>query len=247
MSTKPVVHPRLLPLLLLALWASPTLAADPPAESSFVTKALDFLGISATPGSQKGLGDELEEGDVWMVQLSSGLRIRLTREGGYRSPVFVPGDEDIVALKGDDILRVPAFGGQPEKLQSLPGVTKIVGFQREDPDKALMLLEGEKDNSVGVLSLQSGKLTPIPYGKSGEDRRMLTHLKGWERVYDSTNVYVKTETFQDEGGRTRERSDVYVEQSDEAPVNVSRCDGAHCGQPSLSPDGDRVVYVKSEE
>ena len=29
------------------------------------------------------------------------------------------------------------------------------------------------------------------------------------------------------------------------PQNLSACDGVNCGQPSLSPDGRRIAFVKA--
>ena len=57
---------------------------------SFLQTLLRVTGISATPSSQKGPGDELQAGDVWIASRAQGTRLRLTREGGYRSPVFGP-------------------------------------------------------------------------------------------------------------------------------------------------------------
>ena len=73
---------------------------------------------------------------------------------------------------------------------------------------------------------------------------MLTHLRGWERVYGNTKVYVKKETRTDLSGLL-EWTDVYLKQSDKDPRNVSKCDGINCGQPSSSENGRYVVYVKA--
>jgi hypothetical protein len=56
-------------------------------------------------------------------------------------------------------------------------------------------------------------------------------------------VYVKTESKQGFAGVV-EWTDVYLKRGTD-PVNVSRCDGVGCGQPSLSRDGGQVVFVKA--
>lgn len=243
-ATRLLVGQNILAVLCVLVLISATLPAQAESSntSSLLETVLDFLGISASPSALKGRGEDLDRGDVWVAHLDSRVRIRRTWDGGYRCPVFVPGDAGIVALKGERLLRIPPWGGEPERLWSIPGVKKIVGFHRRDPDKALTLLETDKGISVGVLSLKSGELRLVPYQKGDKTRRMLAHLEGWNRVYGGTKVYVETESR-----LGTQWTDVYVQRENEPPVNVSWCDGANCGQPSLSPDGKRLVYVKAEE
>lgn len=247
MLTKPVIS-RLLVLLWLALFVPTTLSQESRTEeSSFLDKVLDFLGVSVTTGKLKGPGDEVEEGDIWIAKLDSRIqRIRVTREGGYRSPVFMPKDGDIMALQGDDVVHIPMFGafsGEPEKLWSIAGIRKIVGLHREDKDKALILRQDESGISVGIFSLTSGEVTPLPYQSEGKKGNMLIHLKGWKRVYGDTKVYVE---IQHEIGRPGEWTDVFIKRDDQDALNVSQCKGVNCGQPSLSPDGSQVVYIRAE-
>jgi hypothetical protein len=87
-------------------------------------------------------------------------------------------------------------------------------------------------------------VTPLPHDRSSQEHRdIIAHVKGWERVYGGTSVYVKTEVKQGMSGAV-EWTDVYLERGT-GPVNVSRCDGVNCGQPSLSHDRNRVVFIKA--
>jgi Tol biopolymer transport system component len=73
---------------------------------------------------------------------------------------------------------------------------------------------------------------------------MLGQILGEDRVYGTARVYLNPERKQ---GLSRdiEWTDVYLQRGDSTPENVSRCNGVSCMEPALSPDGRRVVFVKS--
>ena len=241
MPAKPVVRFRVLVLTGLALIVAIGLCPlSYGKDTMFTTKVLDFLGISATPGAQKGVEAEFS-GDIWVAELDTESRFPLTEEGGYRSPVFMPGDEGILALKGDDLEFIPLSGGEPEKRATLPGVIKIVGFHRQDKDKLLVLFKDNSGTSVGILSLKDGKVSSLPHENEDPSMLMLNHLRGWERVYGNTTVDVKPDDKQ-EGKWTN----VYIQRGNDPSQNISKCNGTNCGQPSLSSNGNKVVYIKAQ-
>jgi hypothetical protein len=79
-----------------------------------------------------------------------------------------------------------------------------------------------------------------------DEQRMLAHLRGWQRSYDGgqTSLYTKIETKEGLAG-TVEWRDVWLKRAGRDTTNISHCDGVNCGQPSLSPNGRWVVYVKA--
>lgn len=96
-----------------------------------------------------------------------------------------------------------------------------------------------------MLALKSGQITPLPHDRDSKThRRMMSHLRGDDREYEDVAVYVKAESKARLGGQV-EWTDVYVKQANVAPVNISRCDEVDCGQPTLSPDGKRVAFIKA--
>jgi len=210
---------------------------------SFFDLIMEVLGISATPSQMKGDSD-VSAGQVWIADVERGTRTALTTDPGYRWPVYEPGGEAIIALEGDSLVRIPPRTGKVKALLKMPGVEKLVGFDRKDPDKLLVVLD--KDTApLALLSLKTGNLTPLPYDpKSKEHRRMLGHVKGEERVYGTARVYVKTESKQAMEGEL-EWSEVYLQQGEAMPRNIRNGDGVNCGQPSLSPDGKAVVYIRA--
>jgi hypothetical protein len=236
---------RIVIVFVFLVWApSSGIRAEKHTES-FWDKIIRIVGISATPSAVKGSGDGVEEGDIWVVSPEQSVSRRLTWGGGYRSPVFEPTNDTVLALNGNTIFRIPLAEGEPEALFSLEGLVKLVGFSTVNPENVLIVKETDVGLiGAGLLSLITRKVA-IHVPKSREERRLLVHLKGWRRVYGDTVLYVKRETKDTMSGAIQ-WDDVYIKQGGESPANLSRCDGINCGQPSLSSDGRKVVYVKKE-
>jgi len=57
-------------------------------------------------------------------------------------------------------------------------------------------------------------------------------------------IYLHPES-RDTAGGTIEWTEVYAKRGDAPPVRLSHCDGAPCVQPSLSPDGKQVAFVRT--
>jgi hypothetical protein len=217
----------------------------PQPKETFAQRVLRFSGVSANPNTLKGAGDELASGQIWMGDLRSGAVRRITEEFGYRSPVYYPNGMDILALQGADVMRISSGGDRPVKLYRIAGITKFIGFGIDDPDQALMLSEDEEGRaSPSLLSVKTGAAAPLPYDpQSSRDRQMLENLQGWQRTYSGTTVYVKRESRDTLSGAV-EISNVFAKSAGRDPINISRCDMTNCGQPSLSPDGNRVLFIK---
>jgi hypothetical protein len=209
----------------------------------FLNRIMRVLGISATPSQMKGESD-VSAGQIWIADLERDTRMALTTDFDYRWPVYDSSGEAIVALRGDSLVAISTKNGQIRVLRNILGVEKLVGFDREDPDTLLVVLD--KDTApLALLSVETGALTPLPYDpKSKEHRRMLSHVKGEERVYGTARVYVKVESKRGLEGEL-EWGEVYLQQGETTPRNVSKGDGVNCSQPSLSPNAKAVVYVRA--
>lgn len=213
---------------------------------SAVEKWLRVLGISVTPQT-KGPGDEMATGDIWVAELSGGMaRQRLTFDGGYRSPVFLFDDRALVALKGGSVVRLSVFGGETEKVVAAPSVMRLIGVSPEKPNEVLVLTEAADGRAaIGVLSLTDGRLTMLASGTTPEERVIINRLKNWDRAYGDVKLTVEATTEQGLSG-PRTWSDVYVTRAGQAKQNLSWCDDIDCGQPSLSHDKTRVLFVKGD-
>jgi len=230
---------------LLVILCLATATPPPPAES-LLAKLLRITGISATPSQQKGPGDEMESGGViWLSEITTRKTRQLSAEGGFRSPIFAPNDQSILASKAGALWQISLSDGAAKKLHDVPGLTKLIGIDRDNPDRILILLRRDATTGPALLSLSTGRTTVLPSDpNSPNDRKLLNHLTEWERVYGETKVYPKEQRREGIAG-PMEWQDVFLQEDGNAPINLSHCDGDNCGQPSLSGDGSKVVFVRA--
>jgi hypothetical protein len=231
-------------MMLVAVAATLAVAASAATES-LVNRLLRVAGLTAAPGQMRGPGDEADAGNIWIVSLDRRAAKALTSDGGYRSPIFSPADRAVYALKGHTIVRISADGSKATAVRNVAGALKLIGFDGKNPDEAVVLLDNGVSSPLAIVSLKSDAVIPLPYNaKSADDRRMLAQVRGQDRVYGDTAVYVKTESKRG-FSRDVEWTDVYVRRGNSSPQNVSACDGVNCGQPALSPDGRSLAFVKT--
>lgn len=206
--------------------------------------ALRFLGISANPSSMKGPNDDPSPGNLWMTGLSGQRPVALTTDGGYQWPVFEPNGKAVIAMRGGAIVRVPLNGDRHRVLHPVGQVKKLIGFDRKDSSRVMVLLSAEDGSSMpGALSLASGKTSAFRDGQ--QDLSLMAHLESQHRVYDKTAVFPKTMSDTSISGAQIEWADIHYADGESGPRNVSQCKPASCDQPSLSSDGLKVVFVKA--
>jgi hypothetical protein len=209
---------------------------------SLMDKLLRIAGLSAAPGQMRS--DDMDPGSIWIANLKRGTVTRLTTDTDYSSPIFSPSHGSVFALKGDTIVHIPLDGSSHAAIQTVPGIVKLVGFDSMNPNEIVILLTGNS-SPLAVISLAHGNVTPLPFDpKLGDQRHILAKIRGQDRVHGTTSVYLKTERKQGLS-RAIEWTDVYLQRGDGTPQNVSRCDGVSCTQPTLSPDGQLVAFVKA--
>lgn len=207
--------------------------------------ALRFLGISANPSSMKGPNDDARPGDLWITNLSEQIPTALTSDGGYQWPVFELNGKAIIAIRHGAIVRVPLNGESQRTLHRVGRVSKLIGFDRKDANKLLVLVGAQDGGSMpGELSLASGIVGELRDGQ--QNQKLMAHLQTQERIYAEAAVYPRTVSDTSVSGAQIEWTDTYYSIGGNDPINVSRCRPGNCDQPSLSPDGRRVVFVKSD-
>jgi hypothetical protein len=221
---------------------------DQRTSTPFIDKLLRFFGISDSPSTLKGPGDEMVSGELWLADLDSGSTRPLTPIPGFRCPIFLSETKDVLALRGTDVVQIPFSGGEGKRLYTINSISKLIGAERDDRGKVLILLRGNEDShpAVGFLTVRTGVVTVVPYDlASRRDLQMVENLEGWSRTYGDRRLYVKTQAKQILSG-TVEWSDVFLKVGNREPLNISHGDGLNCGQPSLSENGSLVVFVKAK-
>ena len=256
MKQRPIIAPLLSLGLFLACAQAQTKTSQPPPKqagqkagsTNFIDRVLKFLGISDSPSTLKGPGDEVRSGELWIADLKTGTTRVLASGAGYRSPIFLVGTNDVLVLHGNEVVRIQAGGGQATKLYSINGVSKLVGASADDRNSVLLLLtpERESDARVGLLNVRTGEVTAIPYDPSkSQNVQIVESLEGWSRTYGDRRIYVKRQSKSALSG-TVEWSDVFLQVDGQAPMDVSQCDGDNCGQPSLAEDGNSLVFIRAK-
>jgi hypothetical protein len=225
----------------------PKTPAPPPRTESFWEKVLRISGISVTPSAMKGDEDGLT-GDVHVLDLMVKTSRRLTFNGGYRSPIFLPGETSLLALKGEDVVELPFDGGAEKKRYTINGVVKLVGVSQDDETQVLYLSrEREGQLTVGLLSLSNGRETKLDYNpESEEDKTLVARLSAWVRVYDNSKItlYTQLESKEVSNGKPEWR-EVYLKRDSQPVEQITRCDGVNCGNPTLSQNGRYVAFIKA--
>ncbi len=200
-------------------------------------RILRFAGLASNPVNIRGDKDFTQAGDVWVYDRKRGTRCQITSDPNYRSPIFLLGDEFILALRWGQPVRLPAGGGPGEGIRAKVKLARLVAA---DANSVLVFAE---DGSAAVLDLLSGEVSPSPGGLLEADQRLLDLYRGPERIYDD-KLQLSVKPCEDRSGLEPLRwSDVFLTEKG-AEINVSDCDGAPCGQPALSFDRNRIVYVR---
>ena len=126
------------------------LAVRPRAGADEATEEADFLGAAARSHGHLRPRRALRKGRGRISQARFGsptssaapLRAAGDARGGSRSPVFLHGDDLLLAISGDEIVRVPAAGGEPRQRLPRGRVVKLIGYDPDRPDEILVLGEG---------------------------------------------------------------------------------------------------------
>jgi hypothetical protein len=220
--------------------------AQPRRTESFWEKVLRISGISVTPGAMKGDEDGLT-GDVHVLDLRVKTSRRLTFNGGYRSPIFLPGETSLLALKGEDVVELPFDGGAEKKRYTINGVVKLVGASQDGTQVLYLSRDREGQLTVWLLALGDGQETKLAYNPEyEEDKTLVARLSGWERVYDGGKItlYTQLESKEASDGKLEWR-EVYLKRDSQRVEPITRCDGVNCGNPTLSQNGRYVAFIKA--
>ena len=226
-------------LLALAVAAGVLCVGSVSAQESVWQTLAGFFGMSQSPSQLRSGSSEPVAGEIWLVPAAGGARTRLTAEGGFSSPVFLPDGKALLALRDDVLVRIEITGGTVTELALVPGVTRLVGVARERPDDLAVLAVGDGRPRIEIFERSSGRRRAVRHDpQSGRDRLMLAYAEGDEREYGSVRVFIdeRSTSF-------RQWTDVFIQTAGRPPVDLTNGNGIGSRQPALSHDGALVAYV----
>jgi hypothetical protein len=242
---RPLRFPFLAMALALVIFSAD--AAEKP-RSSFWKKLLRVTGISANPGQMKSPEEDiLAGGQLWIADVVTGERKKIIDQSGLRSPIFTPDGAALLLLRSNKLCLLQLQDNSLRELFEIPGVFKLIGFDRETTNEFCALVRQNRDFAVQAVSLSDGAIATIPHDPdSADDRRLITHLQGWLREYPpDVRVYPARQTKTGISGRPVGWNDILFKRSDVPAMNVSQANGYNCSHPSLSPDRKKIAYIKS--
>lgn len=218
---------------------TPPRSDRPPPREPFWKVLAAVFGLMASPRQQRPVLPGEVRGDIVLTDVDGRERRQLTRDGDYHSPVFLSGDEALLALRGDRLVRIGVIDGKSEEIGALPGAIKLIGIDPADAKRVFVLTKDERE-PVKRFDLGSNHLEAIPHDlKSRDDEAMLAFIRGEDRVYGDVKLRVdeKSDSLEDWTEIAVIRPQVEVQTLTEGVGVSSR-------QPALGHKKKLVAYVK---
>jgi hypothetical protein len=197
------------------------------------------LLIPPSPLNQRDPLPSDAKGKIFIVPSLGGEEHEVTSQGGFSSPIFMPGDDSLLALRGDRLLQIDLAGGAPKEIAPLPGVAKLLGFDPNRPNEVLFLVDVNSRHRIGwfdVMSKQLGTLSYFPTDKQGQ--WSLKYLQDDDREVTDVRLLVK---FKDPNSLW---TDIFIQRDGKVELNLTRGSGANNRQPALSHNGRHVAFVR---
>jgi hypothetical protein len=234
-----VIRPGPFRLLLVLAAALGVAGASPtPSEQSALARAfwagIDYLGL--TFKAVGSLGDSAARGQVWMFDLATGERRQVSNANDLACPVVGFDRSTIFALRGRQVVQLPSSGGGAVPFGPEADWRKLVGV--DAAGNVLGFVAG-RPRAEPALITQKGELLVLPQPETEQEKARVSILLQENLDYANGRQVVVTRS--ERGGRGY---DVNLVTGDSVK-NLSDCGDDACGQPSLSPDGRYVLYIRA--
>ena len=217
--------------------------ADRSRKSDWVNRIMLMAGIGASPVAQRTVFAPVE-GDIMLIPSGGGEAQEVTQTGGYRSPIFLPGDDYLLALHGDRLVEISIAGGPPTEIATIAGMSspasKLVGIDPNDSNQAFLLVEAEEDSRVMLFDRSSGRTWAVTDRPTSEqEESMFSYLRGERREYGDIRLFVEPQS-----DPMKRWTDVFIQRGGERAVNLTNGSGVSNRQPALATGGRHVAYVR---
>ena len=171
-----------------------------------------------------------------MFDLGTGSRSRLGAAGDLSWPVLAPDGTTVFALRGRQLVRFGVSVPNDAPVGPEADWLKLMGV---GPDGVVLGFMAGRPRAHPALATASGELRLLPQPETPDELRNVSLLLQENRTYaDGRELRVERST---RGGRG---FDVFLVAGGMVR-NLSDCGDDACGQPSLSPDGQRALYIRA--
>lgn len=217
--------------------------AEPPASGAAPSglERIFWGGVDALHLMFRAIGTlsgGLDQGAVWQFDVQSHTRLRAGSGAAFAWPVQGLDNRTVFALREGQVVKIGLRDGRETQLGPKTAWRKLIGVA---PDNTILGLVQEADGARPALLTPGGNLSVLPPSTTDEERERVSLLLQEDRPYSGDRRLVVARS--ERGGRG---FDVYYITGRER-LNVSDCGDDACGQPSLSADQSRVVYVRSAQ
>lgn len=197
-----------------------------------------IFGVRLTPPRPLRSGDEFAQGELVIAAADGTGERRLAVGRTVRWPIFGDTGSVVYALSDSLLVAVDAQSGEIRNVAPAGSIAKLIGYGKQKSGTALAITG---PSTVGLVSLVTATLLTQA---EVSDTAWSSYLNGSLRHYDDTAVYSQAVTTIGALGAS-EALNVFIRIGEQKAKQVSRCHDSDCGQPSLSPDGQHVVYVRT--
>jgi hypothetical protein len=225
-------------LLAGAVFAQTPAAPQAPRESALkriFSAGLDSLRLVFT--SIGGLGSGTDAiGTVWRVDVRGGASRRIGNANDLAWPVASPDGLFVFAVRKGQVVRIAMGDGSETPVGAPAEWSTLLGVA---PDgTVLAVVEGDPWPRRAMLG-PDGQRTELPPPEDDEERKLIGLLLQNARSYaDGVRLEVRDS---ERGGRGR---DVFLIDG-ARQRNLSNCGDDLCVQPSRSPDGNHVLFIRA--
>ncbi len=204
---------------------------------SLLDALMRFTGIDITTSRVRG---SFINGNLWLIKINkSGVNEpkKITDDGLYHSPLWVPGSSVILAIKENKLIQFNTDDYKGGIRHVFSKKTILLGFDKSNAN-LILILQG---SLPAVFSLSDSQIIPLPYDKkNGEDRDALGLLLNDYRNYGNTEVFIDKQTRADGKSSFKKINRIHIKTGDQ-DIAIS-CTGT-CAQPALNRDGQQLVFV----
>jgi hypothetical protein len=225
-------------ILILAAALGATRASPAASDESSLAQAfwagIDYLGLTFKAVGNLGAG--ADRGRVWIVDLATGESRQASGADDLAWPVFGLDRSTVFALRGKQAVRLASPGGEIAPVGPEADWRKLVGI---DGKGDLLGFVAGRPRAQPALMNESGRLLLLPQPETEQDRAHVSMLLQENHAYaDGRQLLV---TRSQRGGRGYDITFA----TGASTKDLSDCGDDACGQPSLSPDGRYVLYIRA--